>query len=71
MSSIGRFGGGYVGVVKMNACKCFPKSHKPVQNRTQEGEMRFNNNLKNKTLFIWHKNWPTPYQMPSQCLQLL
>jgi hypothetical protein len=58
MSSIGRFGGGYVEVVKMNACSCFPKSHKLVQNRTQGDDRYFDKKLKNNTLFIWHKNWP-------------
>lgn len=60
MSSIGRFGGGYVVVVKMNACRYFPKSHKPVQNRTQGDDMYFDKKLKNNTLFVWHKNWLIP-----------
>lgn len=71
MSPIGRFGEGYVGMVKMNALGAFPKAHKAVQNRTQEACIVFYKKLKTKILIIWHKNWLTPSQMPSQCLQLL
>jgi hypothetical protein len=71
MSSIGRFGGGYVRVVKMNAWILFSKIAQVCSKSDSKGEMLFGKKLKNNTLFIWHKNWPIPYQMPSQCLQLL